>query len=162
MLEQMVAYAAIQATGSARVQWKEHTIDFTPPWRQLDLRTAIGETSGIDVRVHADAAALRTAMRAAGYDAPEAETWAKLVDSLLSQALEPALIQPTFLLDYPLELSPFASARPMTPNRRTLRGLCRRMEIANAFTELNDPTISGSALRCSSGSAPPAMMRLSP
>jgi len=140
MLEQMVAYAAIQATGSARVQWKEHTIDFTPPWRQLDLRTAIGETSGIDVRVHADAAALRTAMRAAGYDAPEAETWAKLVDSLLSQALEPALIQPTFLLDYPLELSPFAKRTPDDPRTvERFEAFAGGMEIANAFTELNDP-----------------------
>jgi lysyl-tRNA synthetase class 2 len=140
MLEQLVAHAAIAATGSSRVEWRGQVIDFTPPWTRLDLRTAIGDASGIDVRAHADAGALRTAMRAAGYDAPDTEPWAKLVDGLLTQTLEPALIQPTFLLDYPLELSPFAKRSPGDPDIvERFEAFAGGMEIANAFTELNDP-----------------------
>ena len=140
MLEQLVAHAAIAATGSATVRWRGHTIDFTPPWRRLDLRTAIRDASGIDVREHADAAALRAAMRAADLDAPESDSWAKLVDGLLTQALEPTLIQPTFLLDYPLELSPFAKRTPDDPDTvERFEAFAGGMEIANAFSELNDP-----------------------
>ncbi len=140
MLEQMVAHAAIAATGGSVVTWKEHTIDLTPPWRRVDLRTALFETSGVDVRMHADQASLRDAMRAAGYDAPESDTWAKLVDGLLTQALEPTLIQPTILMDYPLELSPFAKRTPHDPGTvERFEAFAGGMEIANAFTELNDP-----------------------
>jgi lysyl-tRNA synthetase, class II len=140
MLEQMVAHTAIAATGSAVVEWRGHQIDFTPPWRRLDLRTAIQEASGLDVRALADADALRVAMRAAGYDAPESDTWAKLVDGLLTQTLEPTLIQPTFLLDYPLALSPFAKRTPDDPDTvERFEAFAGGMEIANAFTELNDP-----------------------
>ena len=140
MLEQLVAHAAVAATGSTIVGWRGHAIDFTPPWRRLDLRTAIHEASGIDVRRHADAASLRTAMRAAGHEAPESDTWAKLVDGLLTQALEPTLIQPTFLLDYPLALSPFAKRTPDDPDTvERFEAFAGGMELANAFTELNDP-----------------------
>ncbi len=140
MLEEMVAHTAIQATGAARVAWKDQLIDFTPPWRRLDLRTAIAAASGIDVRTHTDAPALRDAMRAAGYDAPETEPRAKLVDGLLTQALEPTLIQPTILFDYPLELSPFAKRTPDDPDTvERFEAFVGGMEIANAFTELNDP-----------------------
>ncbi len=140
MLEQMVAYAAVQATGSARVEWKEHVIDFTPPWRRMDLRTAISEATGIDVRIHTDADPLRAVMRAAGYDAPESATWAKLLDGLLTQALEPTLLQPTILMDFPLDLSPFAKRTPGDPGTvERFEAFAGGMEIANAFTELNDP-----------------------
>jgi lysyl-tRNA synthetase class 2 len=140
MLEQLVAHAAIAATGSARVEWRGQTIDFTPPWPRRDLRDAIHEASGIDVRAHTDADGLRAAMRAAGHDAPEPEPWAKLVDGLLTQTLEPTLIQPTFLLDYPLELSPFAKRTPDDPDTvERFEAFAGGMEIANAFTELNDP-----------------------
>jgi len=140
MLEQLVAHAAVAATGSARVEWRGHTIDFTPPWPRLDLRAAIRDASGIDVRVQATADALRRAMRAAGHDAPDSATWAKLVDGLLTQSVEPTLIQPTFLLDYPLELSPFAKRTPDDPDTvERFEAFAGGMEIANAFTELNDP-----------------------
>jgi lysyl-tRNA synthetase class 2 len=116
-------------------------IDFTAPWRRVTLRAAILEHTGIDVLAHRDAGALGAAMIAAGVGPPAAgRTWAGLVDDLLSKYVEPTLISPTFVMDYPVELSPLAKAH------RTEPGLVERweafaggMEIANAFTELNDP-----------------------
>ena len=140
MLERLVAHVAEAATGSTRVPWKGREIDFAPPWRRVDFREALREASGVDVRAHADAASLRAAMRAAGYEAPDDVPWGKLVDGLLTQGLEPTLIQPTILHDYPLELSPFAKRRPGEPDVvERFEAFAGGMEIANAFTELNDP-----------------------
>ena len=139
MLESMVAAAAEEANGSTRVTWKGQEIDLAPPWERREFRTAIREASGIDFRDH-DEATLRGAMRAGGYDAPDGIPWAKLVDGLLSQALEPTLIAPTILFDYPIELSPFAKRTvddPLVVER--FEAFAGGMEIANAFTELNDP-----------------------
>jgi lysyl-tRNA synthetase class 2 len=113
-------------------------IDFTPPWRRVTLRDAILEKSGIDILAHRDTAALAAAI---GDRLPvEDRTWPELVDDLLSKFVEPDLQQPTFVTDYPLELSPLAKTH------RSQEGLVERfeafaggMEIANAFTELNDP-----------------------
>ena len=140
MLEQLVAHVAREATGGTTVPWKGAEIDFAPPWRRVDFRQALAEASGIDVREHADEAGLRAAMRAAGLDAPDGVSWAKLVDGLLTQTLEPTLIQPTILHDYPVELSPFAKRSPGDPGIvERFEAFAGGMEIANAFTELNDP-----------------------
>ena len=140
MLEQMVAEAAESATGTTVVSWGGEEIDLAPPWARRDFRDALAEASGVDVRTLADAEALRGAMRDAGFDAPEGVTWAKLVDGLLGQTLEPTLIQPTILTDYPVELSPFAKKSESDPGTvERFEAFCGGMEIANAFTELNDP-----------------------
>jgi lysyl-tRNA synthetase class 2 len=140
MLEELVAFAAAEATGGTTVPWKGGEIDFAPPWRRVDFRDALAEASGIDVRERADEAALRAAMRGAGLDAPDGAPWGKLVDGLLTQTLEPTLIQPTILHDYPLELSPFAKRHPDDPRLvERFEAFAGGMEIANAFTELNDP-----------------------
>jgi len=140
MLEEMVAAAAVQATGGTVIPWKGGEIDLTPPWRRVRLTDALEEASGIDVLAHPDAADLRSRMRAAGLDAPDTAPWGKLVDGILSQALEPQLVQPTILLDYPLELSPFAKRREDDPRLvERFEAFCGGMEIANAFSELNDP-----------------------
>jgi lysyl-tRNA synthetase class 2 len=116
-------------------------IDFKPPWDRKTLGGAIEERTGVDIYATRTLEGLQAAMREHGLDVPEHEaTWAKLVDHLLSKYVEPHLVDPTFLLDYPVELSPFAK------RHRTTEGLVERfelfaggMEIANAFTELNDP-----------------------
>jgi lysyl-tRNA synthetase class 2 len=103
----------------------EGPIDFSPPWKRLTLREAIKGKTGVDIATD---------------DLPGEGTWAKRVDGLLSKQVEPDLANPTFILDYPKELSPFAK------DHRSEAGLVERfecfaagIEFANAFTELNDP-----------------------
>jgi lysyl-tRNA synthetase class 2 len=124
------------------VEREGETIDLSPPWRRVTLREAIIAETGIDIEEHTDRESLLSAMHEAGLDfQPEPGTgWGKLVDGLLSKQVEPQLTRPTFVLDYPVELSPFAKAHRSEP------GLVERweafvggVEIANAFTELNDP-----------------------
>jgi lysyl-tRNA synthetase class 2 len=114
--------------------------NFHAPWRRETLAGAILSRTGIDIRALADRAALANAMRAAGVAAPEEDSWAQLVDELVSKHVEPTLVEPTLLLDYPVELS------PLTKRHRREQGLVERfeafvggIELANAFTELNDP-----------------------
>ena len=114
---------------------------FEPPWKRETLGEAIRSRTGIDVYANRDVDALRAAMVAKGLDAAEHEsTWPRLVDHLLSKYVEPELIEPTFLFDYPVELSPLAKLHRSEP------GIVERfevfaggMEFGNAYTELNDP-----------------------
>jgi lysyl-tRNA synthetase class 2 len=136
-LEMVVAEVAERVLGTTKVQRGEVEIDFAPPWRRITLREAIREKSGIDIAEHPTREALAEAI---GGETDPKEGWGKLVDGLLSRDVEPDLIQPTFVLDYPVELSPFAKAH------RSQDGLVERweafaggVEIANSFTELNDP-----------------------
>jgi lysyl-tRNA synthetase class 2 len=132
-LEELVAFVA------AEVGY-EGEIDFAKPWPRISLRDAILERSGVDVLANRDRDALVAAAKQRGIDLDPTETWAQLVDELLSKHVEPKLVDPTFITDYPVELSPFAKAHRSEP------GLVERfecfaggMEFANAFTELNDP-----------------------
>jgi lysyl-tRNA synthetase class 2 len=133
-LERMVAGVA-QAVGY------EGEVDFSPPWPRVGFVQAIRGATGIDVTAHRDAASLSAAIAERGLAMPtEGLTWPALADDLLSKYVEPTLIQPTFVFDYPIELSPFARAHRSQP------GLAERweafvggIEIANAFSELTDP-----------------------
>jgi lysyl-tRNA synthetase, class II len=149
MLEWYEAYADYRVIAEELEQLLAHVahevgyqgpIDFSPPWRRLTLQEAIREETGIDVLEHRDRDALVAAARERGIEVDPEETWAKLVDGLLSKQVEPKLEQPTLVLDYPKELSPFAK------DHRSEPGLVERfecfaagMEFSNAFTELNDP-----------------------
>ncbi len=135
-LEQVVAAAAAAAG-------YEGEIDFAPPWRRVTLVGAIAEATGIDVAAHRDRDALAAAIAATGSDMPtDGLTWPQLVDDLLSKHVEPTLQQPTFVLDYPVELSPFAKEHRDEPGlTERFEAYAGGMEIANAFTELNDPDV---------------------
>jgi lysyl-tRNA synthetase class 2 len=132
-LEQLVSFVAEEVG-------YEGPLDFTPPWIRLTLREAIRDRTGVDILEHRDRDELVAAARERGIEVDPKETWPRLVDELLSKYVEPQLEQPTFVFDYPKELSPFAK------DHRTEPGLVERfecfaagIEFANAFTELNDP-----------------------
>lgn len=138
--EAMLAYVAQEVVGGYEVKWGEYVLDFTPPWPRIPLRQAIFEASGIDYNEYPDAESLRLAMRALGIDAPSTATRGKLIDKLLSQFVEPNLIQPTFLVDYPVDVSPLAKKKADDPETvERFEGFVGGMELCNAFSELNDP-----------------------
>jgi lysyl-tRNA synthetase class 2 len=135
--ERLVAHVAERVLGTTKVERDGAEIDLAPPWRRVTLRDAILERTGIDIREHPTREALAAAMDS---EAGPTESWGKLVDGLLSKEVEPTLIQPTYVTDYPVEMSPFAK------RHRSEEGLTERweayvggFEIANAFSELNDP-----------------------
>jgi lysyl-tRNA synthetase, class II len=142
MTEELVAHAARETVGTLQLERDGETIDLTPPWRRITLRDAIREQTRIDIAEHTERDSLLQAMRSAGIEAnPEPGTgWGKLVDELLSKRVEPTLVQPTFLLDYPTELSPFAKPhRSESGLVERFEGFIGGIEVANAFSELNDP-----------------------
>ena len=116
-------------------------IDFTAPYRRVTLRDAVRDETGIDVLEVRDRDALEKAIRDAGIDIPtDGLAWPALVDDLFSKRVEPTLVAPTFVIDYPKELSPFAKDHRSEPGLvERFEAFAGGMEIANAFTELNDP-----------------------
>jgi lysyl-tRNA synthetase, class II len=118
----------------------EGDLDFKPPWRRETLAGAILDRTGVDILAHRDRDALAAAMTARGLAVPEDESWPQLVDELLSKHVEPTLFQPTFLFDYPVELSPLAKEHRSAPGLvERFEAFVGGIELANAFTELNDP-----------------------
>src|SRR6185295_2944495 len=116
----------------------EGELDFSAPWRRVTLRDAIREETGIDIISDRD----RDALAAAIGDRFDTDglTWPQLVDDLLSKLVEPKLVQPTIVMDHPVELSPFAKTHRSEPGLvERFEAFANGMEIANAFTELNDP-----------------------
>ncbi len=131
---------ALVASVARAVGHDDPEVSFTAPWRRTTLAAAILEASGVDILAQRDQASLAAAI---GDRLPTADrNWPQLVDDLLSKFVEPELQQPTFLFDYPVELSPLAK------EHREHAGLTERfemfaygMELANAFSELNDPDV---------------------
>ena len=140
LTEQMVVYVADQVLGRRTVEFKGQTISFEPPWRRLSLRQGLIETAEIDIDKHPTSESLAEAMRGCGLEPKPGLTRGKLIEGLMSDFLEPTLIQPTFLYDYPRDISPLAKSKPGDPSTvERFEGFVAGMELCNAFTELNDP-----------------------
>ena len=142
MVEEMVSFVALEALGGTEVTFREDTIDLTPPWRRVSLGEELQRRSGMDIDEYATASSLGTKMRDMGIEVRPQDSRGRLIDKLLSVFVEPHLVQPTFIVDYPEEMSPLAKPKPGAP------GLVERfevfaagMEIANSYTELNDPDL---------------------
>ena len=118
-------------------------IDFSRPWRRVGFVEAIGEATGIDLATAGEASELRRAISERGLAMPvEGAGWAQMADHLLSKFVEPSLREPTFVLDYPIELSPFAREHRSKPGVvERWEAFAGGMEIANAFSELNDADV---------------------
>jgi lysyl-tRNA synthetase class 2 len=134
-IEQLVSRAAQEVLATTTVSFRDHEIDFVPPWRRVKFVDALAE-QGLWTR---DADELRKRLKERDVDVSNDPTWAKLIDHAHSSFVEPALIQPTILYDYPIELSPFART---TDDDSTLverfEYFAGGIELGNAFTEIND------------------------
>jgi lysyl-tRNA synthetase class 2 len=140
LTEAMIRHIVRATSDGEQVAYQGETIDFGAPWPRVTLRDKLFEVTGIDVLEHADLESLRAAAGRAGLEGGDATTWGRLVDDLFSRCVEPKLIQPTFITDYPVELSPLAKRSPADPRlAERFEAFIAGMEIANAFSELNDP-----------------------
>ncbi len=144
--EQIVAAAAIAVCGTTKVRVKEQEIDFAGPWQRITLGEAIEQKTGINpLALGRDPQPLEAYLKSQGVDTMRDKTWAQLVDHMLSYYVEPTLIAPTFLVDYPVELSPHKTAVP-APKRSILD--CETMALRSASrpstAHSNSSTTAGS------------------
>jgi len=147
LTEKMIGYVCDTVFGTRQFVFDKdekthHELDFSTPWKRVEMRQGILETSGIDIAEHLTAEALFQAIVSKH---PEKKpdprvTRGKLIDFLMGEFLEPTLIQPTFLYDYPRDISPLAKPKPGDPlTVERFEGYVAGFELCNAFTELNDP-----------------------
>ena len=140
VVEGVFNHIAATILGTTTITYGEHTVDLAPPWPRISLRDAIREACGIDYVAVADPEALRRISREAGAEIPPDMIRPRIIDELLKTFVRPRLIRPTFLIDYPVELSPLAKRRPDDPSVvERFQPFIAGMELGNAFTELNDP-----------------------
>jgi lysyl-tRNA synthetase class 2 len=140
LTERMISQIAKEVLGSTRILYQGHEIDLTPPWRRISFREAILQQTGIDIERARTLPELREEIERRKLTVDPQPTWGKQVDELLKTYVEPTLIQPTFVLDYPVELSPLAKRKKDNPNFvERFEPFIGAMELGNAFSELNDP-----------------------
>ena len=138
--EQMIAYAAEKVLGTTDFEYQGHTIHLAKPGTRMTMRNAIKQFAEIDYMDYPDSHALAAAIKSIGGEAPPDAPWGKLIDGLLGDFVEPRLIQPTFITDYPRDISPLAKEVPGDPlHVERFEFFIGGMEMGNAFTELNDP-----------------------
>ncbi|MCL4125309.1 UNVERIFIED_CONTAM: hypothetical protein GTU68_007322 [Idotea baltica] len=137
--EQMVEAAAIAVNGSAEIQVGEELISFKSPWKRLTMFESIQEYTGVDIS-EMDEAGLRVAAKELHVPLDETMGKGKIIDEIFGEKVEHQLVQPTFITDYPIEMSPLAKKhREKEGLVERFEVICNRKEICNAFSELNDP-----------------------
>jgi lysyl-tRNA synthetase, class II len=140
MVEDMVAAIAQETVGATKVRFGDEDIELAPPWKRLPLRDALIEYAGLDIDAYRDIEGLKTRMLEMGLEPEPGAGWGKLVDQVQSEFVEPKLTQPTFLFDYPIELSPLAKQKPADPRYvERFEAFVVGFEFGNAYSELNDP-----------------------
>jgi len=140
LTEAMIAFAADEVLGTRTIRYQGREINLNPGWTRLPLAEAIAEFAGIDINAYPTADALRAALHAKDLPANPQAPRGKLVEGLLGDFVEKRLIQPTFIVDYPRDISPLAKAKPGDPGTvERFEGYIAGFELCNAFTELNDP-----------------------
>lgn len=138
--EQMIRYAAEKALGTTKLKYGDVEFDLAKPWNRVNMREGILEKTGIDFEKYPTTESLAAAMNEKGIQTKPGLQRGKLINQLVSDFLEPAFLQPTFLYDYPWEISPLAKRKPENPLiTERFEGFIAGMELCNAFTELNDP-----------------------
>ncbi|MEL7064890.1 MAG: lysine--tRNA ligase, partial [Bacteroidota bacterium] len=139
LVEEMVERIAIEVTGGTKVQVGEHVIDFQRPWKRYTMYGSILEFTGVDIS-DMDEAALRETAQKLEIEVDDSMGRGKLIDEIFGDKVEPLLIQPTFITDYPVEMSPLAKKHRTEEGLvERFEGICNGKEFCNAYSELNDP-----------------------
>jgi lysyl-tRNA synthetase class 2 len=139
LVEEMVEKIAIDLHGTTKVNVGENIIDFKRPWKRVSMHEVIKEFTGIDIS-DMDETALRATAQKLGVEVDPSMGKGKLIDEIFGERCEPNLIQPTFITDYPIEMSPLAKKhRNKEGLVERFEAICNGKELCNAFSELNDP-----------------------
>ena len=139
LVEEMIGKVAVAINGSMQVSLGAQTIDFTPPWKRTTMFDAIKEFTGRDLRGKSEAE-LRQAAKELHVEVEPGDGTGTIIDEIFSERVEHHLIQPTFITDYPVEMSPLAKRHRSEPGLvERFEAICNGQELCNAFTELNDP-----------------------
>jgi lysyl-tRNA synthetase class 2 len=138
--EEMIVFVADRVLGQRTFTFQGHEINLEPPWSRMELSEGLLEVTGIDINQHLTAESLAQAMREKGIQNIPDVPRGKLIDALLGDYLEPTLIQPAFVYNYPRDISPLAkSIQGNSQIVERFEGFLGGIELCNAFTELNDP-----------------------
>jgi lysyl-tRNA synthetase, class II len=139
LVEEMIEKAALDLHGTTKVTVGENVIDFQRPWKRYTMFEAIRHFTGFDITTMSEEQ-LRDACRSLHVPFDDTMGKGKLIDQIFGEKCEPNLIQPTFITDYPVEMSPLAKKHRTKPGLvERFEAICNRKEIANSFSELNDP-----------------------
>jgi lysyl-tRNA synthetase class 2 len=141
LTEDLIGYVAREVLGKTKITYQEKEIDLTPPWQRATMHELVQKATGLDFNQFNNFAEAKTAAQEVGIDVPDdCQSIGKLLNETFAQKVEDTLIQPTFVLDYPVEISPLAKPHRSKP------GLVERFELfivgretANSFSELTDP-----------------------
>lgn len=141
LTEAIITTAAQEVLGTLKISYQGDLIDLTPPWRRVTMHELVQEKTGVDFSQFPTLAAAKTAATEAGiHELDKCESIGKILNEAFEQKVEATLVQPTFVLDYPVEISPLAKPHRSKP------GLVERFELfmvgretANSFSELTDP-----------------------
>lgn len=138
LTEDMVSSVASKVLGTTKVKFKDIEVDFKPPWARITLHDALKKHAGIDINT--DEKGLRAIAKQKGLEGYDELPVGKIINLLYDHFVEPKIVQPTFIIDYPVETSPLAKRKrdnPLLVERFEV--IVAGMEVANAFSELNDP-----------------------
>ena len=142
LVEEMVSGASLEVNRSFQLDYGSDVgiIDLKPPWKRIELRKAILDFSGFDFMAIKNPSELADKMKEFNIHVEPNSSWASMIDKVISDKVEPNLIQPTFLVDYPVEMSPLAKRKsPDSEIVERFEAFVMGSELANAFSELNDP-----------------------
>ena len=137
--EELIAHVAEKALGTLRFPYGDEVIDLSPPWPRIAMLEALAQR-GVPEEIFGDAGKAREWARANGVQIEAGAGPGKILDEIFKEKVEPSLVQPTFIIDHPVDLSPLAKRKPANPSLvERFELFIASREIANAFSELNDP-----------------------
>ena len=140
LVERLFGALVAMLTGGTKLTYGEHELDFAAPFRRLPMPRAVQDATGVDFLLMQSDEEARGAAQALGFDVEPSATWGETLAQVFEETVEGTLIQPTHVVDFPKDISPFAKAVPGEPRLvERFETYCNGWEICNAFSELNDP-----------------------
>ncbi|MCS7253362.1 MAG: lysine--tRNA ligase [Armatimonadota bacterium] len=140
LTEELIHYVAVRVLGTPKFTYQGNEIDLTPPWARIKLFDAISDHTGVDFAAICTDEEARVAANELGLEVMPTDDRGRIIDEILKKRVAPKLIQPTFLIGYPVEISPLAKRSQQDPSlTERFQAFIGGLEVANAFSELNDP-----------------------